>query len=287
MSFLIVIGCWYLFFKPYEYKVNFKAKTTQGDLIETIRIWNRTMKDCSIIDVDSLNSLTQIVKIENFEYRYDWSFARVNDSLTKVSVAISEPSNEIYNKLLIAFTDLPIERDAKALTKQFYDVLKEHLEITNVQIIGVTEMKPTFCACRTVETDQVSKARGMMANYNFLTNFTANEDIVVNGPPLVKLLEWSHTKGKVKYDFCFPIVKSDFLKPNENIVFKEFEGLKAIKAVYNGNYITSDRAWYLLLNYAHSNSLSIDGLPIEYFYNNPNLGVNEKEWKAEIYLPIQ
>ncbi len=281
----ILIG-WYLLIKPYEYSVNFRAKTTQGDLIETIRLWNRTLDNCSIIEVDSLNSLIQIVKITDAEYRYSWNLKKVNDSVTQVRVEISEPLKSISNKLLIAFLDLPIERDANILTKQFYAILKEHLEITSVQIIGEVELEPIFCACRTVETDQINKANGMMANYNYLTEFTGNQNLQVNGPPLVRLLEWSHVKGTVKFDFCFPIVNQDSLQPNENIIFKQFDGSKAIKAVYYGNYITSDRAWYSLLNYATANSLNVKALPLEYFYNNPSLGVNEKEWKAEIYLPI-
>ncbi|MEQ8576433.1 MAG: GyrI-like domain-containing protein [Fulvivirga sp.] len=284
---ILTAGCWYLFVKPYEYQVNFKVTTTQGDAIETLRIWNRTLKGCEILGVDSLQSLTQTMNSEGGDYMFKWNFIWVNDSTTQVKVEISEPGNAIKNKLLIAFQDLPIEKGARKFTKEFYNVLQEHLKITNVQIIGETELESVFCACRTVETEQTNKAQGMMINYGFLADFIGDQNLAVNGLPLVRLLEWNHSQGKIKYDFCFPIIKNDSLKDNQYITFKEIDRMKAIKAVYNGNYITSDRAWYSLHNYAQSNSLKVDGLPIEYFYNNPNVGVNEKEWKAEIYLPIQ
>ena len=58
-------------------------------------------------------------------------------------------------------------------------------------------------------------------------------------------------------------------------------------AIYNGNYITSDRAWYALLNYADKNNISVDALPIEIFYNNPEMGGNALLWKTEVYLPLK
>lgn len=283
---LLVACCWYLFFKPYEYAVNFKANTTQGDIIETIRIWNRTLDSCTIVNVDSLNSLTQEVSRGGRQYRFRWNLSKINDTLTKVNIQITEPKNTITNKLFVAFKDLPIETIANTLTKEFYDILKEHLKITNVEIVGKVELESVYCACRTIETDQVSKAQGMMANYAFLADFTGTQNLVADGPPLVRLLEWSHIKGKLKYDFCFPVVKNDSLISNHYITFKEIKKIKALKAIYNGNYITSDRAWYALLNYAESNDLQVAGLPVEYFFNNPNLGARAEEWKAEIYLPI-
>ena len=61
---------------------------------------------------------------------------------------------------------------------------------------------------------------------------------------------------------------------------------KALMAIYNGNYITSDRAWYALLDYAEKNEIPITGLPLEIFYNNPNMGADEKNWKAEVFMPF-
>jgi len=63
--------------------------------------------------------------------------------------------------------------------------------------------------------------------------------------------------------------------------------LKVIKATYNGNYITSDRAWYSLLQYAKNNNLEVSQHLLEIFYSNPNMGGDELDWKAEIFLPIK
>ena len=72
----------------------------------------------------------------------------------------------------------------------------------------------------------------------------------------------------------------------EEIRYLEVPPRKALMAEYNGNYITSDRAWYALLDYAEKNKLGVTGLPLEVFYNNPTLGGDALRWKAEIYIPL-
>ena len=71
------------------------------------------------------------------------------------------------------------------------------------------------------------------------------------------------------------------------IQYKQYNQVTALKAVYNGNYITSDRAWYALLDYAKQNNIAVNNNPVEVFYNNPNYGGDEMRWKAEIYMPIK
>ena len=62
---------------------------------------------------------------------------------------------------------------------------------------------------------------------------------------------------------------------------------KALKAIYHGNYITSDRAWYALMDYAEKNGIEVVPEPVEVFFNNPNMGGDALNWTAEIYLPIR
>ena len=60
-----------------------------------------------------------------------------------------------------------------------------------------------------------------------------------------------------------------------------------MKAIYNGNYITSDRAWYSLHDYANKNNIKIEENPTEIFHNNPNMGGDELKWKTEVFIPIK
>lgn len=277
---------YYLFFKPFEYEIKFKAATVSGDLIETIRIWNRSLDSAKIIEVDSFYRLTQSIVRKKREYVYDWHFSSVNDSVTVVNIQISEPNRSLINKILIPFTKQPIEIDAREISTVFYEILKEHLKITSVKILGKTELDSSFCVCRSLATYQVDKANGMMRDYPILTTFIDVHKLSIAGPPSVRIREWDHNKGSLAFDFCFPIKPSSSLPIVDSLFYKNFKKEKVIRAEYHGNYITSDRAWYELMSYANKNGYKVTGLPIEYFYNNPNLGLSQDMWKAEVYLPV-
>ncbi len=277
---------YYLFFVPYEFQVNFTTRTTPGDVISTLRIWNRSMKKSGPVDVDSLTELKQIIVKDDRRYHYRWRFITENDSTTRVNVLVSEPGRRMVNKLLVPFSAPDIERDAQEMVSKFYEILRQHLKITRVKIEGETKTVEKFCACTTIDIDQVDKANGMMRDFPLLTSFVSELGMEPDGPPLVRLNKWDHNKGVLSFDFCFPIVQRDSLPRSTVISYKEIGGFDALKAEYRGNYITSDRAWYELIEYAKSKGYNISGLPVEYFYDNPNMGINESEWKAEIYLPV-
>jgi len=281
----MVLG-WYLFVRSFEFEVNFKAKTLPGDIIQSIRLWNRSLDHAEIIQVDSINHLEQKILFNGRTYIYDWYFKSINDSTTKVHIEIAEPYNSLSNKLLVPFTHQAIEQDAAHLSNIFYEILKEHLAITDVTIDAEIELPSTFCLCKTIETRQIDKAKGMMTEYGLLTSLIDDFDITTIGPPQVRVLNWSHSLGTLRYNFCFPIVKKEPLPDVEGVFYDEFKEVNVLKATYHGNYITSDRAWYSLLSHAAMRGYEVAGLPIEYFHNNPNTGINEKEWKAEVFLPV-
>jgi effector-binding domain-containing protein len=104
---------------------------------------------------------------------------------------------------------------------------------------------------------------------------------------MIVVNSWNREADSLDFNFCFPIVRSERLPEYPGISYKRIFSKKALKAVYNGNYITSDRAWYALLDYAHRNNIPVEETPVEVFYNNPNMGGNALTWKAEIFLPIK
>jgi hypothetical protein len=276
----------YFWIVPFEFKVKFRANTTPGDIIATIRIWTRSLKDSEVIEVDSLSSLRQRIAWQDRVYNFKWKFDAVNDSLTDVEIQVSEPGHAFLNKILVPVSTPTIEEDASKAARTFYEIMRSHIGKTGVRIIGETETPATYCVCSTLETAQTSKANGMMKDFPLLTSFVADHGLKSNGLPLVKILKWDHSRGLLKFDFCFPIVRSDSLPLVSELHYREFPKTKALHAEYRGNYITSDRAWYELLTFANSQGYKSVGLPVEYFHDNPNLGLRESEWKADVYLPI-
>ena len=125
-----------------------------------------------------------------------------------------------------------------------------------------------------------------MRNFNLLSSFIVKNDISLNGKPMVEITYWNMDNDSIHFNFCYPIIKNDTLPVDNIIKYKNIENKKALKAIYNGNYISSDRAWYALIDYAKNNNIEIEKEALEIFYNNPNLGGNAIKWKAEVFLPL-
>jgi hypothetical protein len=196
---------YYLVFRPHEFEVKFKAKTTPGDVIETIRIWNRSLGKSQILEVDSFRHVKQTIVLGERQYTYVWNFDAVNDSILKINVRISEPGRRILNKMLIPFSEQPIETDASDLMRKFYNIMMEHLEITRVNIVGEAELDSSYCLCSSLETSQIEKANGMMKDFLPLTSFITRFGLKSAGRPSVRVTAWNHNAGTLKFDFCFPI----------------------------------------------------------------------------------
>ena len=108
-----------------------------------------------------------------------------------------------------------------------------------------------------------------------------------DGFPMIEITEWNQVNDSIYFNFGRPIKRSEKLPIGTDIEYKRIFRKKALKAEYNGNYITSDRAWYALLDYAEKNNIEVEGTPVEVFHNNPKNEGNQLKWKAEIYLPIK
>jgi effector-binding domain-containing protein len=278
---------WYLFILPYDYKVTFSVKTFPGTVNQSIKLWNNTLDSAKIINQISISSLEQQLKVGNHTYSYKWEMNMINDSTSNVKVYISEPENSLINKISIPFVATEIEQYAKKNVTEFYDRLNEHLDKIKVKVEGVSEIERTYCIYIPLTTTQIGKARAMMNYYSLLNSFIMRNGIQTNGLPFVEITNWDIGSDTIKYNFCYPIIKTDTLPNLELLKYKWLEHTTAIKAIYNGNYITSDRAWYALMYYAEKHGIEVINKPIEVYHTNPNFGGNEKEWQADIYLPIK
>ncbi len=284
---VIAVIAWYLFIKPYDYVVRFNAKTTVGTINQSIKSWNSSLENTQIIDKSRLDEIQQQFTFGDSTHIYTWKLSPVNDSISSVKVYIKDLENSLANKLAIPFSKTNFEKRSETTAKEFFDLLNSHLEKFKVTINGESTTRATFVAYTPLKGLQIEKAKGMMRNYSLLTQIMLKGDVELNGTPFVEITKWDAIKDSIEYNFCFPIKRPDHLPQHPEIKYKRYLERNAIKATYNGNYITSDRAWYALKEYADKNHIDVDLTPIEVFYNNPNMGGNEMNWKAEIFLPIK
>ncbi|MDA9627981.1 AraC family transcriptional regulator [Flavobacteriaceae bacterium] len=277
---------WYLIIKPYDYLVTFKVKTSAGTINQTIKLWNTSIANLNPVKQENIANLSQQIEVKDSIHNYKWSISSLNDSISKVNVYVTDEEHSFANRISIPFGTTDFEKRIEYTVTDFIAKLKEHLKKIKVTVVGKDTTRSTYAAYISVKGLQIEKARGMMQNYSLLTSVLSAENIEMNGTPFVEITNWNIQNDSIAYNFCFPVIKSDSLPIDPRIQYKQYNGVKALKATYNGNYITSDRAWYALLDYADNHDIVVDKKPLEVFYSNPNFGGDELQWEAEIFMPV-
>jgi effector-binding domain-containing protein/predicted RNA-binding protein with RPS1 domain len=290
LSIIITIICigllWYFFLKPQDYQIRVVAKSFPGTINQSLKAWNTSLNNAKIVQLEDLKHLKQTIVSGDSIHTYIWNITSINDSTSQIKVDIIDIDNSFKNKLSIPFTDTNFEKGSRKLVTDFMSYLNKHRKEFKVTILNQEELPSTYCACVKHDTIQTKKATAMKDSYPFLNSVLVGNGLQLNGVPFIEITDWDINKDRVAFNFCYPIIKIDSLPVINDIIYKEFKGSKSLKALYNGNYITSDRAWYALLDYAEKNNIKVDAKPIEFFYNNPNMGGDALYWKTEVFMPI-
>ncbi len=285
---LLVGGAiWYLFIMPQDYMVRFQTKALPGTVNQIVKFWAGQKSNAHFEGQNSLSDFTNTLITNDTTLSFNWQIAPMNDSVSQVKVYVTDNENSLKNRILIPFTSTDFENRSKSTVKEVYSLLKSHLSNFKTTIIGEAIIPEKYCACVSLKSTQLEKVKGMMGHYSRLSDFIAKNGIKPDGRPLVEVVKWNTQNDSIVYNFCFPVLKTDSLPTSKEFVYKQIKERKAIKAIYNGNYLTSDRAWYALVDYANKNAIEVSKEPFEVFHTNPNMGGNELEWKAEIFMPLK
>jgi effector-binding domain-containing protein len=284
---VVIIGVltWFLFLKPYDFSVSFKAKTLPEIVNQSVKIWNSKIEG-SIKQLEN-NGILLRIPYKSDSLTYQWTMEQKSDTTTSVKVSIRDENISLIEKLKIPFSKTDYEKGVTENLTEFIELLNVHLAGIKIRVLGNSRIDSTYCAYVPLKGRQVEKARGMMENYGLLSTLFVDQNVELNGHPFIEITRWDRITDSIYYNFCYPIIKKDSLPQHDKIKYKQFHGREVLKAVYNGNYMTSDRAWYALLNYAEKNAIKVTVTPIEVFVNNPNMGGNELEWETNVYLPIK
>lgn len=278
---------WYLFIKPYDYLAVIKVKAIPGTINQSIKSWVHSVDINATMDHEGINNLEQRISFSDSIFSYKWKIIPLTDSTSKIKVFIKDINNSFNNRITIPFSDTDFEKRSKNMILNFTDKLFDHIKNFKVTIKGEDQFEGTYCAYVSIKGTQLQKAKGMKQNYLLLDGFIVANKMELNGPPIIEVTKWDMGTDSIYYNFCYPIIKNDSLPKHKLIRYKKIENIKAIKAIYNGNYISSDRAWYSLLDYAAKNNISIEKKPFEIFHNNPNMGGDALRWKTEVFMPIK
>ena len=292
ISIFILVLIWYLFIKSGDYLVTFQTKSDSTIIVEAINNWGddlEKIKDLEVItSKDSLFSrIEQTIKTKDSSYTIIWNIKQLNDSVSAIKVNVSEKNHSLKNRLRLLFPNAPIKKFAINSVLDFNKGFQKQLKTFHIKANGTDNIPELYCACISESSEQKNKASKMLLMNLNLTTFIRENDLEISGRPLLQITSWDKQNEKIDFDFCFPILKMEIMPLLKNGVFyKKIDSIPAIKGTYNGNYRYSDRTWNYLSNYAKSINFKVQQLPTEFFFNDPQQGGNELNWKAEIFMPI-
>lgn len=286
---LLLALLWYLFLKPSDYIIRFKAPTFTGAINQTLKLWDTALDTVKGIqqEGDDLSELTQTLRFSDSTHIYHWKIEPLTDSTSQVVVNVKDADHSFMNKILVPFSDTDFEKRSRKTVLDFIENLKDHRENFRVNIIGEVDFQSKYMAYIPLKVTQFQKAGGMMKNVSYLTGELFANKIQLDGLPMVEVTHWDRANDSIYYNLAQPIVRAENLPQDSEIQYKRIFGKRALKAEYFGNYITSDRAWYALMDYAKRENIAVEPTPIEVFHNNPNSGGDALRWKADIYLPLK
>jgi effector-binding domain-containing protein len=283
---------WYFFVKESDYRISFKVKTATGTVFQGINEWSAARLTSNdeqyiILEKENFSFIKQEMKKDKITLEYTWDINSINDSVTNVSVGVKELNNSIYNRLTAPFFSTSFKEVQIKKITDFRDGLNKHAKTFKVTIDGEATSEETFVAYINLKSVLQEKAQTMIRNDAVITGFLQQNNIKIVGKPYVEVLNWNLDNETLDFNYCFPINKNLKLIDNGVVKFKTIPAAKGLQATYFGNFRTSDRAWFALLNYAKRRDIKLTNKPLEHFLANPFNGGDELTWETKIIMPFE
>lgn len=281
---------WYFGIKSSDYTITFTAKAASGTVFQGIQEWSNIQKqkrkeNFTVVEKNNFDYLKQQMTAGDSTYTYVWEITPLNDSVSKVIVGINEIGKSWYNKITAPFWPTKFKTEQIRKVKDLREGLNEHLKNLKVRIDGEGTSKPVYVAYIQLKSVLQEKAQTMIGNDAAITGFLYTHKIKIVGRPYVEIVDWDLDKVTLIFNYCFPIDPSTKAIADANVKFKTIPALKGLKATYYGNFRTSDRAWFALMDYAKKHDLKIKNIALEHFLANPFNGGEELEWETQIIMP--
>lgn len=290
---LIILAAWYFFLKRWDYKVIFTVPAHSSlayTFIKDHRDWNgKTLKPEQIqfLQEEPWFHLQSELDLQDTNYVFDWHLKQKNDSLTKISVGVMDKERDLVNRLSILLNKTDFEVSIRKNVTIIRDKIIERNKEFKYRYNGVDSISEIPCVYIPMRSSVRQKADEMIRNVITINMFVKDNNLGLNGDPMVVVKNWTPLSDSIDFDFCFPILHPGLVPPNPDIKVGTVSCRKALNADFFGNYSYSDYSWYRLFEKIQKENLETSGRIIEVFYNDPHNGGDDHNWKAGIYMELQ
>ncbi|WP_424494267.1 hypothetical protein [Salinimicrobium sp. GXAS 041] len=285
---LIIISCCWFFLKGKDfYETSFETSVAPGVVYEKISSWKfKKFREVEMVQKMPFYSIRQKIDFRKETTFLYWSFIPLNDSITQVKLKAVSANSSFKDRLKRLFKNDRLEQSLETEVAQLQETLISDKSLYSVDINGKSISPESTCACISLNGKTDEKAFKMMISIDHLSNFVLKHELETTGRPRVVVQKWDLEKDFMAFDFCFPVMPEK--QPQHPLIFfRKIPALPSFKATFKGNYMFSHFGWYELMNYAQQNDFEIQPIPQEIFYDNPEMGGDSRNWKAEIFLPIK
>lgn len=284
---------WYFFLKQSDYTITFKINAATGTISQGIVEWTTTQSKnqneiYTILEKRNYDFIKQQMKKGNEKMEYTWDMKSINDSITNVTIGIKDLNHSFYNRLTAPFVSTKFRTEQIEKIKSFKMGFEDHIDDFKIRIDGERSSEEIYVAYISLKSVMQEKAQTMIGYDSEIVDYLDRNKIKIIGHrPYLEVTDWDQDKEIISFNYCFPIPKNTKYVPDSNVKFKTIPALKGLQATYFGNYRTSDRAWFALLDYAKKHDYKLENKPLEHFMENPFNGGDELEWEAKIIIPFE
>lgn len=290
---ILVVAAWYFFLKKWDYKVMFTAPVHSSVAYSFIKNYNewdgKTLNPGQLVlsNPEPWTQLSAELQLNDEKWDFDWYLKQKNDSVTKVVVECSNPDRALKNRLDILLRRSAYAKSVKRNVKIIRDKLKKRSKEFHYSITNDRSIAEIACVAISTQSTIRGKADEMIRNVVDLNMFVKDNNLGLNGDPMIVIHKWDPQTDVIDFDFCFPVVHPERMPDDPRIKLEKVAVPKALYAEYFGNYCYSDYAWGALYEKIRKEEFETTGRIIEVFYNDPHTGEDDKDWKAGIYMELK
>ncbi|MBP6183245.1 GyrI-like domain-containing protein [Flavobacterium sp.] len=283
---------WYFLLKQSDYTITFKVNAATGTISQGIMEWSTTQSKSqnelyTLLEKRNYGFIKQQMKKGNQVMEYTWNMESINDSITNVIVGVKDLNHSFYNRLTAPFIPTKFRTEQIEKIKSFKIGLEDHIDDFKIRIDGEKSSEEIYVAYISLKSVMQEKAQTMIGYDPEIVGYLDRNKIKIIGHrPYLEVTDWDQEEETVSFNYCFPIPKNTKYVQDDNVKFKTIPAFKGLQATYFGNYRTSDRAWFTLLDYAKKNNIKLQKKVLEHFLANPFNGGNELEWETKIIIPF-